>query len=328
MVNTRDAAVASLLVYGWYDRGNLGDDLMKVALERAFSARNVRSRFVDRIDEVELASAHGVVVGGGSILFDEPDVSPGALALLLAQKIPVFYVGVGVETSIHPVHQELMKVARVVAARDRDMPDLVFSLPVAEERVEAHSRSVLVIPNIETVPTWCDPHWKHLSWARFKDEFAQVLDHLVDTGCPVSFMLMCSNPCMEDAWAAGELMAHMRRRNKPRVLVHPGREQAWAALVDTVREHAIVVTQRYHGIIVAEAAGVPYVSIDHHDKLKNALPRRGSHLAYSGIRKDELIVAIDDSLGSTISPHRVPQRVYDELIDRIVGVIMGQHSDG
>lgn len=316
--------MATALVYGWYGRGNAGDELMKHALVGMLRPRGFELSFVDKIGVPQLLDydkpegyVDAVIFGGGSILYGEPNVTPEAMALLLEGKIPVFYVGVGVETHVHPKHQALMNAARLVMARERDMPDLAFSLPRPDHVISHPPRGLLVVPNIEVVPVWSDPHWKHLAWERYKDEFAQALDQLIDGGVEVSFLLMCSNLHMEDAWAASELMARLKRRGvQKRVFKAGGIE-----VLTLLQRHEAIVTQRYHGIILAEMAGVPYVSIDHHDKLKNATPSRGIHLPYHGVRKDELVVSIEKSLNSTLSPYQVPRQVYDDLADRIVGFV-------
>ena len=315
--------MATALVYGWYGRGNAGDELMKHAIVGMLRPRGFELSFVDQIGVPQLLNydkedgyVDAVIFGGGSILFGEPAVTSEAMEILLAGKVPVFYVGVGIETEVHPKHRALMKVARVVAARERDIPDLAFSLPDPGP-VSHPPAGLLVVPNIEVVPTWQDAHWKHVAWERYKDEFAQALDVLADRGVAVSFLLMCSNPHMEDAWAAGELMARQRRRGHPRRVFQAGGIET----LTLMRRHAAVLTQRYHGIILAEMAGVPYVSVDHHDKLKNATPNRGVHLPYHGARKDELVGHIENALNTTLAPHRVPRQVYDDLADRIVGIV-------
>ncbi len=309
--------MATDLIYGWYGRGNAGDELMKLALENMLRPRGLALRFVDKIYGSLLHDVEAVIFGGGSILYGAPNVTPDALQVLASGSVPVFYVGVGIETEIHPVHQKLMSVARIIAARERDIPDLVFSLPVPENDSSVEKKGIIVIPNIEVVPVWEDAHWKHVAWEHFKDEFAQAIDVLLDKGVKVSYLLMCNNDQMKDAWATSELIARMKRRNKPRdIYAGVGTE-----IVPLMQSHHAVVTQRYHGIILAEAAGVPYVSIDHHDKLKNAQPSRGMHLSYYGMTKASLISSIESAINSTLKPHLVSRQVYDDLARKIVEIV-------
>lgn len=314
--------MATALVYGWYGRGNAGDELMKQAIVAMFRPRGFELSFVDKIDVSQLLNfdksegyVDAVIFGGGSILYGGPNVTPEAMNLLVAGKVPVFYVGVGVETEVHPMHKLLMSIAKVIAARERDIPDLVFSLPVPDENFE-NPQGLLVIPNIECVPTYDCAHWKHVAWEHYKNEFAQVLDLIMDNGSNVSFLLMCANKQMEDAWAASELIARLKRRPKNRpVYMGVGTE-----IMTIMKAHKAVVTQRYHGIILAEAAGVPYVSIDHHDKLKNVQPSRGIHLPYYGAIKATMLSSIETAMNSSLTPYQAPLRVYDDLADKIVEI--------
>jgi hypothetical protein len=308
-----------VLAYGWYGRGNAGDELMKLALQELFRPRNVVLRFTNSIDmkDLKLASGgfvDGVIFGGGSILDGAPNVKAPALEALLTRKVPVFYMGVGPETAVDPVHASLLAVARVIAFRDKDIPDLVYSL--SQPELHEPKPSVLIIPNIEVVPTTESPHWMHVAWEHYKNEMAQALDELVDNNVKPEFLLMCKNPRMDDAWPATELLSRMKRRPWEKIMHRAGDDLSTCTLMSRYR---VVVTQRYHGIILAEIAGVPYVSLDHHDKLKNATPSRGRHLSYYGVYKAILKSAIEDAFEQgKIPPHVVPHEIYDELADRIV----------
>ena len=310
-----------VIAYGWYGRGNAGDELMKLALVELFRPRNVELRFVDTIDVKSLkvdvdTFVDGIIFGGGSILDGEPKVDQDALDVLISGTIPVFYVGVGAETDVTPTHHKLLNVARVIAYRDKDIPDLVYSLPVSETLC-ASPKGILVVTNVEVLPTIESPHWMHVAWEQYKNEMAQALDELIDEGLKPEFLLMCQNPRMDDAWPATELFARMRRRTWKKVLHRASNDMNTCELMSRFR---VVVTQRYHGIILAEMAGVPYVALEHHDKLKNAMPHRGKHVSYYGAYKALLKNVINDAAhGPRIEPHRVSREIYDRLVDNVVG---------
>lgn len=308
-----------VLAYGWYGRGNAGDELMKLALQELFRPRNVTLRFSNNIDIDSLklplgGFVDGVIFGGGSILDGAPNIKQPALDVLLSRKVPVFYVGVGPETAVEPIHASLLAVARVIAFRDKDIPDLVYSL--TPPAVQKTTHDVLIVPNVEVVPTTESPHWAHVAWEQYKNETAQALDELLDAGIKPEFLLMCKNPRMDDAWPATELVARMKRRSWDKVMHRAPDDLTTCALMSKFR---VVMTQRYHGIILAELAGVRYVSLDHHDKLKNATPHRGRHISYYGVNKTSLKSAImDAAVEGKIAPHVVSHQIYDELADRVV----------
>jgi hypothetical protein len=306
-----------VLVYGWYGRGNLGDELMKLSLERLLHDHGLEPQFVDVIDDVALEGAAGTIFGGGSILADDPNVTLSAVKTLASGHVPVFYVGVGGETDISPIHQVLINSSRVVAFRELDIPDLAYSLNVNVPTRTVPGTGVLVVPNVELVPTTADPHWKHVAWEHFKTEFSQVLDRCVQRKHPVSFMRVCMNPKQDDAWAACELMSRMTLRDS-----YPSYMAAdLVTACSLVQRSRVVITQRYHGIVLAEMAGVPYVSVNHHNKLSLAHPHRGPSVSYYGVQKDPLWDLIESAMAMQIEPHRPPRSVYDDIMARIVAVI-------
>ena len=311
-----------MLVYGWYGRNNVGDELMKHALAGMMRPRGITLNFVDEIKQLlnpetgELV--RGVIFGGGSILQDAPRVSAEALDVLLAGKVPVFYVGVGPETSFHPVHRKLMAVAHVVAFRDLDIPDLAYSLQAETRPLVRSPQGILVLPNVETIPTWEDAHWMHVAWEHYRNELAQALDHFIDRGITVTFGLMCSAASKEDAWAAAEIISRMKRRGtKHEVTTLKNGMQSTLLM----RCHKAIITQRYHGIVLAEMAGVPYVAVEHHDKLKNSKPHRGHFMSFHGMTKATMIDAVQGAMEAQLEPHQEPRQVYDDLVDRIINVI-------
>src|SRR5260221_8289725 len=105
----------NILIYGYFtkDKGNLGDELFKEAFTTLFPNYNLT--FTDHIENHHLNDVSAVFFGGGSFLFGKPNISNEALVILKNKKI--FYIGVGTETDIHPIHIELMRLAKLIAPR-------------------------------------------------------------------------------------------------------------------------------------------------------------------------------------------------------------------
>lgn len=312
-----------LLVYGWYGRENIGDELMKLALQRLFEPTGIELKFVDHITFADLQTTQGVIFGGGSILNDAPDVTPDALDLLLTTAVPVFYVGVGIDYTPHPTHASLLRIARVIARRTqpdapgRIIPDLVYSLTHSIGDVSADG--ILIVPNVEVLPTSAMPNWSQLSWLRYVDELSQVLDHLDEKRYQIKFLTMCKNPRQDDNWVTSAIVSHMVRRRTTFEILQPKADID--SLITIFKQARCIVTQRYHGIVLAEMAGVPYVSIDHHDKLGQAIPRNGEHISYHGVTKSQLVNSIEKAYASSIPPYVPDQSLYHRVVDEIVYVI-------
>lgn len=299
----------TVLVYGWYGRGNVGDELFRNAFQRLLPDMNIK--FVSRIEEQDLEGVDAVVFGGGSFVYARPHVTHEAMVKILT--MPVFYVGVGVEKTIDPAHQRLMKRAHAVFTRSTESLDLVraynptaehaedivFSLHDEAAPVETAEKTILVMPNLETVPKWSSPHWMHVAWDHFKDELAQALDVLVSEGWTVSFLPSCRNASMDDTWAATEVLARMEKRSACKVLDVP--EADVACISSVVSKHQVVVTQRYHGAILAKLSGRPCVMVHHHDKLKNIFPAAEQNVSFYASSKAVLLDAIKDASEQTVA---------------------------
>src|SRR5271169_5499207 len=103
----------SILVYGYYNHKNMGDELFKLAFETIFP--DYQFIFTDTIDATALEQASAVFIGGGSILNENMNIDENLLPQLLKKKI--FYLGVGIETEIHDIHRQLMPNAQLIAVR-------------------------------------------------------------------------------------------------------------------------------------------------------------------------------------------------------------------
>ncbi len=314
----------NILVYGWYHQGNLGDDLFVDAFRQLFPAINFT--FTNHITSTYLKDVDAVFIGGGSFLGETPNITADALALL--EQMKLLYIGVGAETQIHPTHIQLMSKAKLIATRTSArldkvleintntivIPDIVYSLtPTLGQRKE---KSILILPNIVVVPRWNDPHWKHASWEYFKNEFAQTLDELLEQGFDINFLPLCVNASQDDGAAALEIMNRMERRNRNRLLE---KRNNLRDVTELMSQYSLIVTQRYHGGILAHMSQTPYLTVHHHDKLKNS---SGFTLSYYELSKSKLLEQINLAMASKnagVLP--IDRNIFDDL-KRVVNNIL------
>lgn len=314
----------NILVCGYYFKGNIGDNYFIDAFHKLFPQHCLT--FTDKVIDPDLAKTDAVFLGGGSFLDGEPFMEDSAYQELLKGKIPLMYIGVGADGNIHPKHQELLKVAKLAAVRSMHStanvskycantftcPDIVYCL--VQKNYGYKKDTVLVIPNTELVPSWNRPHWQHTAWEHFKSEFAQVCDELVNSGIKVRFLPFSKNEACDDSWAAGEIIAKMAKREASIMEDdHCSNFYAIENVLQRIAQHSVVVTQRFHGIVLSELAQTPYVSICHHDKLKNAFPRRGDAVSYYGTNKAEMLSCIRKNLNAP----RLKLIDHTEYFDRL-----------
>lgn len=277
----------NILVYGWYaNHGNMGDNFFKDIFRALFP--DYVFTFTDRLTPALLAGKDAIFFGGGSFLDQVSSASIHQSILPALLQMPLFYIGIGAETEIHPIHQQLIKVAKLIAIRSPVnldtiqalnketivIPDLIYYAPEMQKETilpNPVKGSVLILPNIATLPQAHEPHWKHISWEHFKFEFAQFLDHLIEDGYSPTFFPMCLSDKLNDNWAATEILAKMEKRDGKFLQANSDCAKV-ASLQEAITYFSsfeTIITQRYHGIVLAQLAFRPVFTIAHHDKLKN-----------------------------------------------------------
>lgn len=307
-----------ILVYGFYKSPpNLGDYLFTHAFQYLFP--HLDFTFTDHISVDNLSQCDAVFIGGGSLLDGVPHISDKALQELKTKKI--FYISIGAETDIHPIHKELLAQACVVAVRSglekiKDInsnailiPDIIYSLRHQAKSLPKIPKSILVIPNAMVVPTWSEPHWKHVSFDFFKQEIAQVLDHYLKSDFRVDFYPFSQVAGQNDEWAAFEILNRMERKPYQSLAI----AQTIEEITQLFSQYDVIITQRYHGAILAEVSQVPYLCLYHHDKLRNTNYNLGQFVSYFEVSKARLQKEIDFLLqNSIVLP--IEQDIYKSLV--------------
>jgi len=132
-------------------------------------------------------------------------------------------------------------------------------------------------------------------------------------------LLMCKNERQDDRWAAHELIARMKNRSTHFDIVQAHADAL--GMTSFISRFAVVLTQRYHGIVLSQMAGTPHISVDHHDKLKTAWPQRGVNVSFYGASKASLLAAYSAAEKMVQEQTRIPASLYDDLAKAIVSII-------
>lgn len=320
----------NILVYGWYHQGNIGDDFFIESFQYLFS--NFDFTFTDHIDKDNLQNADAVFIGGGSFLESPINIDDSLLALLKTKKI--FYFGVGVETNIHPIHIELMTLAKLIVTRSINqvsriklinlnalyVPDIVYALQHKVIMSPRKSKTILILPNANVVPSLKDAHWKHAAWGYFKSEFCQFLDWLIDSGYKLKFFPLCQAKEVHDVWVTAELISLMKYRNHEYISTNSAKNMTDVSKM--ISKYSGVITQRFHGIVLSEMTKTPYLAIHHHDKLKDCSPANGEFISYYNLSKQALI----DSFISTMqikfnSILPIDSHIFKDISNQVIGLI-------
>lgn len=319
-----------VLVYGWYKQSNVGDDLFVDAFRQLFP--QCQFVFCDIIHSTDLSNIDAVFFGGGSFLLSRPNINEAALEKLKSKKI--FYLGVGVEAEVHPIHLELMKIAKMIATRSPDqierlkeinpntklIPDLVYSLQSKVVQSPKYKKSVLIMPNISTVPKNSDSYWMHAAWIHFKSEFSQFMDCLVDEGYKIDLFPMCHGKKINDNWAAAELLSPMKKSESRFILTY--QPVGIESVTGLISSYDMVITQRFHGIVLSEMTRTPYISIYHHDKLRFCQPNEGTFMAYHNISKQTLLDSFDQTMKMKFNKDLpIESTIFETLSREVINLI-------
>lgn len=312
-------------VLGFYNKQNLGDDLFVDAFKQLFP--NIIFTFANELTSVNIKNADAIFIGGGSFLFSKPNISDKVLLELENKKI--FYIGVGTETLINDTHLHLMKRAELIATRSPEKidhlkdnvnensfycPDIVYCLE--SESSSAKSKTILLLPNMEVVSKHSDASWKHNAWEYFKSEYSQALDMLIDDGYQISSFAMCDSSKMNDNWATIEVMNKMNHRGKIKIV--NDKFDSFKNITKFMSKFETIVTQRYHGIILSETMNKSYVSIHHHDKLKNAYPHNGRSISYYNFSKQYFLNEFYSTFDKSFKTVSIESNIFKELSEKVL----------
>lgn len=265
-----------ILVIGWYNHGNVGDEAFKTAFQTLFPQFDFT--FDTRPHDDTNAAFDAVWVGAGSYL----DEHVGGLAGIT---IPMGFIGIGMNYQPGDLLLSKMALAKALVVRDSLTmkaltqaglspvlaPDLAFANPVLANNPQPEKvKKAVVLMNDFFMPKMGGESWQTAAWGWFQHEFSRALQGLIDDGYTVSFVPMCQGG-IDDRRPAGAVIGYLPTEYQAKTeWVHsPGPNVPPEQVVhNAIAEADLVVTQRYHGMVFAAQMGKPFIAISGHDKVK------------------------------------------------------------
>jgi hypothetical protein len=124
----------------------------------------------------------------------------------------------------------------------------------------------------------------------------------------------------DDTWAAVELIAQMEKRHQDYFL--PALPVGIGAATALISRYQTVITQRFHGIVLAELTQTPYVAIHHHDKLKFSQPNNGKFVSYYNCSKHTLIDNFNQAQCMNYQTHHsIFTDTFKALVNRVTSLL-------
>jgi len=322
--------VAIYSPYIGIEKNNIGDRYFIDAFKHIFP--EIDFTFFEEIHDEDLSIFDGIFFGGGSFLDAPPVISNRAFEQI--KKLPIFYIGVGTETNIDPKHIELMKLAKLIRTRSKEkvseifnlnkntkyIPDIVYSLKDKIKTSERIEKSILVLPNALVMPNIKDPMYKHSAWNYFKSEMSQWLGDLIEEKYKIDYFGMCKNNQVDDYAASYEIISFMNKRKYASQIHLPNND--FETITNLFSKYSLIITQRYHGIVLAEMCNVPYICIHHHDKLKNSYPNSGFYSDYYGLGKTKLYQGFNFARSMKKNDFiAIEKDIFSELKQEVLGLL-------
>ena len=143
---------------------------------------------------------------------------------------------------------------------------------------------------------------------------------MIEEDYTVNFFQFCQALKMHDQWAAYELLSLMNRRDNVFVLQED--HSKIGAASQLLSQYSVVITQRYHGIVLSEMTQTPYISLYHHDKLKPSHSNNGKFISYYGLSKRDMINAFNLSLKIDFANSLpIESNTFKTFSEKVIGLI-------
>ena len=317
-----------VLVLGFYDRGNAGDELYKACFDRLFGPR-VQCVCLDDAEALDLARFDAIVCGGGDVV--NAYFMKKLTRVLLRTQAPCYAVSVGIPFASCAEHLELfdhafvrsesdraLAEARIGAANVSHIPDLVFSLPLPAPPPKTPTRYK---NKIDLGVCLAQPMFANARIEALVESFADACCDALESapGLHIHFFAFNSNRAnpLECDVLLNECMVltlHARKETyKDRVRIcdpvdlnDPGRQ---LGAMDAL------LCSRYHSVVLAAMLGVPCVAMYCSQKVDNLLRDLRSA---SKSQDPPPIIALRLEVDSAYAPVEIPHRDLAANIRRIL----------
>ena len=260
----------NIFVFGWYDQGNLGDEVFKLSFNELWSSVNFT--FGNEIPS-NINTYDALWIGGGSFL-DQPIYKIDTVT------IPLCFIGVGVSAAIPLINQQALKRAKRIICRDKKLldnlpvkdnataiSDLVFARTDLQPLHHKKTRQITVLLNDFVTPIGVAvPEWRSLSYSWFLQEFSKILDRFAAQDYKIKLLPMCINPRVDDRRIAAAIIGRSIYPHRYDWQLNPVCEFDLRA---EISKSAFVLTQRFHGLVYSIIEECPCLAICTHDKFNS-----------------------------------------------------------
>jgi polysaccharide pyruvyl transferase WcaK-like protein len=115
-------------------------------------------------------------------------------------------------------------------------------------------------------PSRQSARWQVAAWDRFEMELATALDETYADWTIEFFPMLLAKNGPSDDYAAARIVSQMSNRWRVRDNIWRPTE---SKLIESIQRADLVITQRFHGVVLASILSTPFVGISAHDKMRS-----------------------------------------------------------
>jgi polysaccharide pyruvyl transferase WcaK-like protein len=264
MVSERDESArinGVVNVLGWYNRNNIGDEIFKVALQTLFTEEFFQ------FDSEYLTPGCPTILGGGDVIKEyylkqikEPFI---ALGVGLGYPSEMDLIDKSLCRGIWFRNTEDTRAAFTKRLPANECPDLAFAVPPpARNWVKAIGKKKMAVILAHSVvnPKMGTDGFAEMQYQEYmRWELAKALDYLTEW-YDISFIPMSHERFAYDETAHFEVASRMKASR-----AHVGLCR-WSgadplSFLRTLGPFDLVVSMKFHGLILATIMGIPFVNI-------------------------------------------------------------------
>lgn len=248
-----------ILIYGWYNQGNYGDEWFKHTFQTLFSGLNLLFTF--DLNKVAQQQYKYMIIGGGNI------VNKNLAEVLKNVKIP--YEFWSISLSNENERELLIKPEKVIVRDTKSykylkdnfntflLPDINFLTPPFEN-TSKNENGIVIIPNSNVVPNNKTELPKFLEYHRFCTELSRYID---ETKQELKFVSLQSTDAYDDNYIYYATKSYSLNK---KFTCSKNEEE----FKNFILNSKYMISMRYHGLVLGILYNKPTMCIGFHSKLK------------------------------------------------------------
>lgn len=254
-----------ITIFGWYGRGNLGDEAFKSAFGSMFAGSEFR--FISNNDEVPKDDI--LILGAGDVVKSfylnkiQSDRPYYALGVGCAYPDDISLLGKNCQ-GVYFRNQADFKAAQAMGMNAFLCPDIAFSLPVQASPEKdpiaqvGKKKLAVILSNSVIQPGISSDQMGDVSYQEYmKWELAKALDYLSEF-YHVNFIPLSHERFAYDIGMHYDVSSRMEKGMDQLIWDQP--IDPYQAL-SGIKDYDLVITMKFHGMIFATMMGIPFVNV-------------------------------------------------------------------